>query len=116
MLLDDDMPDLISSRLSLSGRLNFRAAMSPFSYLDLRAGGTTDLAIARRVLALGRHYDIALPIPSASLQSGDPEAAIRNALDLLRMEKLIKLGDPLVILSDALYDGINVDAILLREA
>ncbi len=33
-----------------------------------------------------------------------------------RMEKLIKHGDPLVILSDALYDGINVDAILLREA
>ncbi len=47
---------------------------------------------------------------------GDPEAAIRNALELLRLEKLIKHGDPLVILSDALYDGINVDAILLREA
>ena len=29
---------------------------------------------------------------------------------------IIKPGDPLVILSDALYDGINVDAILLREA
>jgi len=47
---------------------------------------------------------------------GDPEEAIRNALEHLRREKLIKHGDPLVILSDALYDGINVDAILLREA
>jgi pyruvate kinase len=47
---------------------------------------------------------------------GQPETSIREALDLLRREKLIKLGDPLVILSDALYDGVNVDAILLREA
>ena len=47
---------------------------------------------------------------------GQPENSIRHALELLRREKLIKPGDPLVILSDALYDGINVDAILLREA
>lgn len=47
---------------------------------------------------------------------GSPEASIRDALDLLRREGLIKRGDPLVILSDALYDGVNVDAILLREA
>ena len=47
---------------------------------------------------------------------GQPETSIREALDLLRKENLIKLGDPLVILSDALYDGVNVDAILLREA
>ena len=47
---------------------------------------------------------------------GQPENSIRHALDLLRRENLIKPGDPLVILSDALYDGINVDAILLREA
>ena len=47
---------------------------------------------------------------------GDPEEGIRSALALLRSEKLIKHGDPLVILSDALYDGVNVDAILLREA
>jgi pyruvate kinase len=35
---------------------------------------------------------------------------------LLRQHNLIKPGDPLVILSDALYDGVNVDAILLRDA
>lgn len=43
---------------------------------------------------------------------GQPEASIREALDLLRTEGLIKPGDPLVILSDC----VNVDAILLREA
>jgi pyruvate kinase len=47
---------------------------------------------------------------------GQPESSIREALDLLRRENFIKTGDPLVILSDALYDGVNVDAILLREA
>jgi len=47
---------------------------------------------------------------------GDPEKAIREAIELLRQHNLIKPGDPLVILSDALYDGVNVDAILLREA
>jgi pyruvate kinase len=46
---------------------------------------------------------------------GQPESSIREALDLLRRENLIKPGDPLVILSDALYDGVNVDAILLRR-
>jgi hypothetical protein len=47
---------------------------------------------------------------------GQPEASIREALDLFRTEGLIKPGDPLVILSDALCDCVNVDAILLREA
>lgn len=47
---------------------------------------------------------------------GQPETSIREALDSLRRDGLIKPGDPLVILSDALYDGVNVDAILLREA
>jgi pyruvate kinase len=46
---------------------------------------------------------------------GQPEVSIRVALDFLRKENLIKPGDPLVILSDALYDRVNVDAILLRE-
>jgi pyruvate kinase len=47
---------------------------------------------------------------------GQPEAGIRDAIELLRRQNFIKAGDPLVILSDALYDGVNVDAILLREA
>lgn len=51
-----------------------------------------------------------------SFEEGNPERSIRDALDILRRENLIKTGDPLVILSDALYDGVNVDAILLREA
>ncbi len=47
---------------------------------------------------------------------GQPETTIHNALEILRREKLIQPGDPFVILSDALYDGMNMDAILLREA
>jgi pyruvate kinase len=47
---------------------------------------------------------------------GSPEISISNALEILSKENLIKRGDPLVILSDALYEGVNVDAILLREA
>ncbi len=46
---------------------------------------------------------------------GDPEKAIRDAIEMLRSLGHVKPGDPLVILSDALYDGINVDAILLRD-
>jgi pyruvate kinase len=45
-----------------------------------------------------------------------PEESIRRAIDLLRQHGLVKAGDPLVILSDALYDRSNVDAIFLREA
>jgi pyruvate kinase len=51
-----------------------------------------------------------------SFEEGNPEKSIREALDILRRDNFIKPGDPLVILSDALYDGVNVDAILLREA
>jgi pyruvate kinase len=49
-------------------------------------------------------------------EEGDPEKAIRDAIELLHRHSLVKPGDPLVILSDALYDGVNVDAILLRDA
>jgi hypothetical protein len=49
-------------------------------------------------------------------EKGDPEANIRSALALLRQRDLIKPGDPIVILSDALHDESNVDAILLRQA
>ncbi|HYF35887.1 MAG TPA: pyruvate kinase [Prosthecobacter sp.] len=45
-----------------------------------------------------------------------PEANIARAVEYLRQQQLIKRGDALVILSDALYEGLNVDAILLREA
>ena len=47
---------------------------------------------------------------------GDPEGSIRDAVALLMREGHVKPGEPLVILSDALYEGVNVDAILLREA
>jgi pyruvate kinase len=47
---------------------------------------------------------------------GNPEKSIRDAIDLLRAHCLIKPGDPLVILSDALYEGVKLDAILLRDA
>ena len=47
---------------------------------------------------------------------GTPEKSIRDAIDLLRAHRLIKPGDPLVILSDALYEGVKLDAILLRDA
>ena len=45
-----------------------------------------------------------------------PEATIDAALAMLREKGLIKKGDPLIILSDALYNDTNVDATLLREA
>ncbi len=47
---------------------------------------------------------------------GHPELTIDHAVEHLRSKGLIKHGDPLVILSDALYHETNVDAILLREA
>lgn len=47
---------------------------------------------------------------------GDPEKSMTDAIDLLRERGLVQKGDPIVILSDALYDEMNVEAILLREA
>jgi pyruvate kinase len=46
----------------------------------------------------------------------DPQEAIQRAVDLLVEQKEIKRGDPLVILSDALYESMNLNAILLRDA
>jgi pyruvate kinase len=47
---------------------------------------------------------------------GNPEATIREALTRLREAGHVTHGDPIVILSDALYDDTHVEAILLREA
>jgi pyruvate kinase len=47
---------------------------------------------------------------------GQPDASIRSAIALLHQRGLVRQGDPLVILSDALYDGSHVDAILLQNA
>ncbi len=47
---------------------------------------------------------------------GNPEATIHAALEVLHAKGLAHKGDPIVILSDALYDEMNVEAILLREA
>jgi pyruvate kinase len=47
---------------------------------------------------------------------GNPELTIKSALEVLMKKGLVKQGDPIVILSDALYDEMNVEAILLREA
>jgi pyruvate kinase len=65
-----------------------------------------------RILTLARGVQ-SLQMP---FQKGDPEANIRAALVILRQRNLIQPGDPIVILSDALHDESNVDAILLREA
>lgn len=72
---------------------------------------TPNLHVSRTLVSARGVHPIVLPF-----QEGNPEQSIRDALDFLRRENLIKPGDPLVILSDALYDGINVDAILLRDA
>lgn len=45
-----------------------------------------------------------------------PEATIHSAVEVLLSRGLVQKGDPLVMLSDALYDEMNVEAILLREA
>ena len=47
---------------------------------------------------------------------GDAEATIHRACEVLLSRGLVKKGDPIVILSDALYDEMNIEAILLREA
>jgi pyruvate kinase len=47
---------------------------------------------------------------------GNPEATIKAALEQLKARGQVQPGDPIVILSDALYDEMNVEAILLREA
>ncbi|MCB1210161.1 MAG: pyruvate kinase [Verrucomicrobiales bacterium] len=47
---------------------------------------------------------------------GKPEETIEQALAVLRDKGLVKPGDPVIILSDALYANANVDAIMLREA
>ena len=72
---------------------------------------TPNLHVSRTLVTARGVHPIVLPFVE-----GNPEQSIRDALDVLRREGLIKPGDPLVILSDALYDGVNVDAILLREA
>lgn len=72
---------------------------------------TPNLHVAR-ILTLARGVQ---PLQMA-FEKNNPEANIRNALQILRQRHLIEPGDPIVILSDALYDDTNVDAILLREA
>ena len=72
---------------------------------------TPNLHVSRTLVTARGVHPIVLPFTE-----GNPEQSIRDALDLLRRQSLIKPGDPLVILSDALYDGVNVDAILLRQA
>ena len=47
---------------------------------------------------------------------GNPDATVRNALAQLKERGAVNPGDPIVILSDALYNDTNVDAILLVEA
>lgn len=49
-------------------------------------------------------------------EEGNPGKSIHDALSRLRSEGLISPGDQLVILSDALYDGVNAEAILLLSA
>lgn len=71
---------------------------------------TPNLHVSRTLVSARGVQPIVLPF-----EEGNPEKAIRDAIDLLRKLGHIKHGDPLVILSDALYDGINVDAILLRD-
>lgn len=72
---------------------------------------TPNLNVSRTMVSARGVQPFVLPF-----EEGNPEAAIRDAIDMLRKHGYIKQGDPLVILSDALYDGINVDAILLRDA
>ena len=65
-----------------------------------------------RILTLARGVQpIQMPF-----EKNNPEANILGALTILRQRGLVQPGDPVVILSDALHDDSNVDAILLREA
>ena len=57
----------------------------------------------------------ASPRDSARLLVVRPGQALEDRI-VRDLPDLLQPGDPIVILSDALYDEINVDAILLREA
>jgi pyruvate kinase len=72
---------------------------------------TPHLHVSRTLVSARGVQPFVLPF-----EDGTPDKAIRDAIEMLRKHGHIKVGDPLVILSDALYDGINVDAILLRDA
>jgi pyruvate kinase len=72
---------------------------------------TPELHVCRTLLsARGLHPYV------MDFQPGNAEACIKQALDMLREKGLVKKGDPIVILSDALYADMNAEAILLREA
>jgi pyruvate kinase len=72
---------------------------------------TPNLHVSRALTTARGVHPFVMEFPIAK-----PELTIENALAVLREKGLIKRGDPLVILSDALYHETNVDAILLREA
>lgn len=72
---------------------------------------TPDLHVSRTLMSARGVHPIVL-----EFAKGDPEETIRIALEVLRQQNLVRSGDAIVILSDALYNEMNVDAILLREA
>lgn len=85
--LDDaDDESLIPSHVSLSPKLNFRARSRSFSYNELRVQGTSDIAVKRRLVWLGRSYDIALPADLAAAYRDDDEARIVRDLKRLLAE------------------------------
>ncbi len=69
-------------------------------------------------LHVSRSLSLARGVHSVHMpfEKGNPDVNIRSALTLLRQRGLLQPGDPIVILSDALYDDTNLDAILLRDA
>lgn len=76
------------------------------------------------ILALTPHRHVSRMLTTArgvhpfvmDFSPGNPDATIKEALKLMRVRGIVKPGDPIVILSDALYNDINMDAILLMEA
>lgn len=105
VLLDEDMDELIPSKVGLSRRLNFRAEFRPFSYLDLRARGQSDWSAARRIAALDRHYDIAMPMPVTAADPAD-HALDLPPLKLLLAEKGDRRALPVPVLARARGGGL----------
>jgi len=72
---------------------------------------TPHLHVSRALVSARGVHPFVMPF-----EEGSPGKSIHDALSRLRSEGLISPGDQLVILSDALYDGVNAEAILLLSA
>ncbi|MGH6814889.1 MAG: hypothetical protein ACREC6_04230, partial [Hyphomicrobiaceae bacterium] len=85
--LDEESDDLIPSDMTLTPELNFRAKHRRFTYLDLRARDPGDAGLLRRLTAVGRRHEVALPVPSRALETRHEGTVIQSLKMLLVSDK-----------------------------